>query len=286
MDKSSRFRLIGWNTLLFIICQAAAIKIASLGKAFLETRGVESPELAWWHFLLMVFGALVFFLILLRLKLEVIFKIFFAVLIIWGGVILFSLFLPVYLAFLPAIALLLLWIFYSRVWVNDLILVNGMVIFGLVFGLCFSPWAVLIILVAMSIYDVYAVHKGKFMQKIVDGMMKSGAIFGFLIPIAKTSDFLASTKEASDDISNVLAGGEREKFSLLGGGDIAFSILMVVSVFADYGLKASLVVAAFGLVGLFLMYGIFILRKWRPMAALPPIALSLIAGFLVVYFLL
>ncbi len=286
MDKSSRFRLIGWNTLLFIICQTAAIKIASLGKVFLETRGVEFPELAWWHFLLMVFGALVFFLILLRLKLEVIFKIFFAVLVIWGGVILFSLFLPVYLAFLPAIALLLLWIFYSWVWVNDLILINGMVIFGLVFGLCFSPWAVLIILVAISIYDIYAVHKGKFMQKLVGGMIKSGTIFGFLIPIAKTSDFLAPIKEASDDIFNVLAGGERERFSLLGGGDVAFSILMTVSVFVHYGLLGSLLVAGFGLVGSWTMYAIFILRKGRPMAALPPIAFFLIIGFLIVRFVL
>ncbi len=286
MDWKTKLKLVGWNTLLFLVCQASALKISSLGRDFLETRGVDFPDMAWWHFLLFVFGAVIIFLILIRLKLEIIFKILFIVLIIWGGFILFSLLLPFYAAVLLTLVLVFLWLFYCKILIHDLIFINGIVIFGIVFGFCFSPLAVAIILIIMSAFDLYAVHKGKYMQKMVGGMMKYGAVFGCIVPIAKISDFFAPLKEAVEDLSNVLAGGERERFSMLGGGDIAYSILMVISVLCHYGLQASLLVVGCGLVGSWAMYAIFILRKGRPMAALPPIAFFLIIGFLIVRFVL
>ena len=74
--------------------------------------------------------------------------------------------------------------------------------------------------------------------------------------------------------------GER-RFSILGGGDIAFPLLVSAASFFAFGLTPALIVASCGLAGLLGAYAIqAVWLKGKPMPALPPIAFFSIIGFL------
>jgi presenilin-like A22 family membrane protease len=76
-------------------------------------------------------------------------------------------------------------------------------------------------------------------------------------------------------------------FSLLGGGDIGFPLVFVVSVFFAYGFSSAVIVAGGAFAGLIFAYLLQIfLLKGKPLPALPPICFLAILGFLGVYFLL
>jgi len=67
----------------------------------------------------------------------------------------------------------------------------------------------------------------------------------------------------------------------LGGGDIAFPVLLVSSTYFGYGLPSALLIAGLTLVGLIGAYWIqAVFLKGRPMPALPPIAVMALAGIL------
>ena len=77
---------------------------------------------------------------------------------------------------------------------------------------------------------------------------------------------------------------ERE-FSILGGGDIGFPLLLIITVFFSYGLADSLSLAPFSLIGLAAVYWIqAVFLKGKPVPALPPITIACLIGFLFVYF--
>jgi presenilin-like A22 family membrane protease len=73
---------------------------------------------------------------------------------------------------------------------------------------------------------------------------------------------------------------ERE-YSILGGGDIGFPLMLSVSVFFGPGLADAVLVGVFALMGLMAAFLIQMLwLKGKPMPALPPIAGLSLIGFL------
>jgi presenilin-like A22 family membrane protease len=73
------------------------------------------------------------------------------------------------------------------------------------------------------------------------------------------------------------------KYSILGGGDIGFPLLLSSSVYFAYGFNNALLVAMFsllGLVGAYMIQATFL--KGKPMPALPPIAVLSLVGLLIV----
>lgn len=144
---------------------------------------------------------------------------------------------------------------------------------GSLLGLAISPRTAVIIMVALSFYDIIAVYVTGHMVKMAKTMMESGAIFGFIIP-SRMSGFLSHKREAQTQVG---AGGQ---FMILGSGDIGLPVILASSV-AKYSLNGAIIVAVFSLAGLFLTHLIFVNQKERkPMAALPPIATMAIIGYL------
>jgi len=140
---------------------------------------------------------------------------------------------------------------------------------GTVLGLNLTPLMVVSFLVLFSIYDFIAVYKTKHMIKMAKEMMTVGVILGFIAP-SKLADLKIPLRK-------VKMGG---KFLILGGGDVVFPMLLVVSLLPQ-GLFHSLIVAFFALIGLFFSFLIFISQKVRaPIPALPPIALLSLLGYL------
>ena len=87
------------------------------------------------------------------------------------------------------------------------------------------------------------------------------------------------------DIDLMEDESSERNYSLLGGGDIGFPLILIVTVFFTYGVASSLLLAAFTLIGLGSVYGIQkVFLKGKPVAALPPMTIAGLIGFLIVYF--
>jgi presenilin-like A22 family membrane protease len=153
---------------------------------------------------------------------------------------------------------------------------------GALFGLILSPWTAVAFMLVISVYDVLSVRWG-YMLWMVKRLSQSEALPAFVIP-RRISMWRLNLREAG--LKKLLEEGPTEReFSVLGGGDIGFPLILVVSVFFVYGFTSSIIVAAFSLLGLISAFLIQLLFfQGKPMPALPPIALVSIIGFLIVYF--
>ncbi len=203
----------------------------------------------------------------------VIFKSLFALVIFLGGISVLVLWFGD-LSLVLITLLIIGWLKYPSPLLHNLCLILAMAGLGATLGLSLTPQMIVVFLVLFSIYDFIAVYKTKHMIKMAKEMIKGGAILGFVVP-QKFSDFTLSLKE-------VKVGG---KFLILGGGDVVFPLLLVVSLLPQ-SIFASLIIAFFALIGLIFSFLIFISQKIHaPIPALPPIALFSILGYLLVILL-
>jgi presenilin-like A22 family membrane protease len=250
---------------------------------FLEQQQVILPEVSIELPLIYFLGAVVLLGLVLFLipvsKLTIVFKMIFVLLFAWGIFIVLGFSLPMIATSLIAVGAALLWFFWPRVWLHNLLLIIALAGMGTVFGFMLAPWTALIFMVVISIYDVLAVRFG-YMLWMAKKLSQLETLPAFILPrdIAGWNLNLKEVKLTEDEPS------ERD-FSILGGGDIGFPLLLVVSVFFAYGVTRSLVLAVFSLLGIAAAYWIqaFFL-KGKPMAALPPITFACLVGFLIVYF--
>ena len=136
----------------------------------------------------------------------------------------------------------------------------------------------------VAVYDFLAVRFG-YMMWMVKKLSQSDSLPAFIIPKTK-SNWNQNLKSKS--VHTIIEGEAAERdYSILGGGDIGFPLILMVSVYANYGFSNSLIVAAFSLVGLisaFVIQSLFL--KGKPMPALPPIAVSSLIGLLIVLYVI
>ena len=202
----------------------------------------------------------------------------------WGAFIAMWLSLPLIAAIIIAAAGAIGWFVTPRIWLHDLLLILAMVSIGAVFGTLLSPWPVMILLLAASVYDIVAVRFG-YMMWMARKLSQTETLPAFIIPTTLANwnlDLRAS------GVQKLLEGEAAEReFSILGGGDIGFPFILVVSIFSRYSLGDSLAVAAFALAGLFAAYLIQrLFLEGKPMPALPPISFGGLIGLLIVQFIL
>jgi presenilin-like A22 family membrane protease len=278
-----------WSGLFFVLGVAATLYISSRVKVFLEANPQFTPPqvsagvpLAYFLGAALVLG-IVLFLIPVS-KLRWVMKILFAGLYAWGMFVVLALSLHAILAAIIAVAVSLVWLLSPRVWLHNLVMLFALVSVGAVFGRMLSPWTVLILLAVLSVYDILSVHFG-YMLWLAGKLSESDTLPAFVIP-KHQSNWNLRLKGGGFKRLLQAPWGERE-FSILGGGDIGFPLLLIASVFLNYRLVESLVVAAAALLGLISAYAIqrFFL-KGKPMPALPPICLASLVGFLVVFFII
>jgi presenilin-like A22 family membrane protease len=216
----------------------------------------------------------VFFLIFIVKRfnlLSLIFFRFFLTIVIFAGTqAILALWLSPLISTLAAVLLLGLFWFFNNVFLQDLIMVLTFAGIGAILGISLAPETVILILVILSFYDIIAVYKTRHMVKLAEAMMQSRAIFGFVIP--------SSFEGFRERMIRVSPG---EQFMILGSGDVILPLLLSASLVRN-SVAQSVIIAAFSMLGLFLMHLIFTNQKARrPMAALPPIALAAIIGYLV-----
>jgi presenilin-like A22 family membrane protease len=313
MKRRTRFETLYWIILFFIVAQALTLCIVSREDGFLQTNhiyvppqpspgtvslwpepspatpmpGAEAPTPFWtslgpiliYFFSVVIVLGIALFLIPMS-ALRCVLKIIFAFLFAWGVFIALVFWIPVTIAVIVSVAVGLAWFLVPRVWLHDTAMILAIVSLGAVFGRFISPWTAMILLLVLSVYDIFAVRFG-YMVWLAKKLSESNTLPAFFFP-RSMSEWKASLKE------NVVARLVQEKpserdFSILGGGDIAFPLLLVSSVFFAYGLTNAILVAGFsfvGLIGAYLIQAVFL--KGKPMAALPPIAVLSLIGILII----
>ena len=203
---------------------------------------------------------------------EIIYKGFFVITCLWGGMTLLNLFMPVFGAVLMMGVLIIWWLQKPKVWLHNILIILGLAGSASFFGLEFSPSVVVVLLLIFSVYDFVAVYKTKHMVVMAREMIEKKVILGFVIP--------KDLKYFNDGLEKVKPGGN---FMILGGGDIVFPSLLAVSIIPQGFLKA-LIIIIFSLCGSLFSYWIFT-REKEPIPALPPIVLFSIIGYLITLFI-
>lgn len=282
MKKKSIHPFLG-SGLILVLSQVLVFFLASREKQFLESNQIVPPEISIELPLIYFFAAVavigIVLFIIPRMALKVFLRIIFIFLFGWGVFVALSFSVPVAGAIAVAALAVLMWTFTPRIWLHNLLMTITLASFGIVFGIFFAPWTAILIMLVISVYDILAVRFG-YMMWMVEKMSVSEAlpafvipktIFGWNIDLRKTNIF---NKESERD------------FSVLGGGDIGFPLLLVVSVFFAHGFNLSLIVGGFSLLGLAAAYWVQLaLFKGKPTPALPPISVLSIIGYLIVYFI-
>lgn len=268
-------RVLGMEGFLFLLTLILGVFSAQRIIKILELTEVSLPKVSLWDFFFyfLLITAFVVFLTLVkrfqRAK-SVVYKSIFVLAVFGGGVMILS----VWLTDIPALIimgfLIYFWFKKPKIYLHNLVIILGLAGAGSLLGLQLTPEIVIILLVVFSIYDFIAVYKTKHMVKMAKEMIKKEVILGFVVSLS-LSDF-------SEKIEKVKPGGQ---FLILGGGDVAFPLLLAASLVRE-SILSSLIVVGFSLLGLFLSFLLFSFQKVRaPIPALPPIALFSVIGYLI-----
>lgn len=226
--------------------------------------------------ILLIFFVAIFFLSRYKKVAHFSFKFFLILIVFSGSQVVLGTFLPSPWDLIVAVIFALIFSRGGNVLIHNLGIIIGIAGIAAVFGLSISVEFGLLLLVALSLYDIVAVYVTKHMVTMARNMIEGGAIFGFLIPF-EFKGFFYDREQAR--------AGLGEKFMILGSGDIGLPLIFISSL-VKISLLSAVITAAFSLLGLFLTHILFVNQaQKRAMAALPPIATMTIIGYLVSLFI-
>ena len=307
--KPAKLNTVYWVLLFFAVAQMLLLLVTSRMDPFLDEKNIYVPTqppvtVSLWPgevtlpngevtevpahsslgpvliYILAAAGVLGITLSLIPLTaLKLILRLLFALLFSWGAFIATVFFLPLPLSIAVAVAFGTFWFLIPLIWLHDLVLILAVNSLGAVFGRFITPWTAMAIILALSIYDILAVHF-RFMLWMADRLSQINALPALIIP-RKYSEWSLNLKRQGKKVIEVNPAGR--EYSILGGGDIAFPCLLTASVYFARGLGPGAIIAVLGSLGLVSVYAIqAIFLKGKPMPALPPIALFTLVGLLII----
>ena len=309
MKVTRRLHHVYLSLLILVLAQALALIVAAREDPFLASKNFEPPVqppnvvIIWPQPVTTPsgevvqvpahssFGPIVIYFLVAALviggvlflipvsKWTLVLRLVFTMLFGWGALIVFGLWLPLVVTLVIAAALAIGWFFVRRVWLHNLAMLLAMIAMGAVFGHLISPWTMMLIILAIAVYDFLAVRFG-YMVWMAEKLSESDNLPAFIIPHT-ISGWGSSLREADVRKLTEISPSERS-YSILGGGDVGFALLIECSVYFARGLNSAILVAIFSLAGLASAYWIqAAFLKGRPMPALPPIAALSLVGLLI-----
>jgi len=144
------------------------------------------------------------------------------------------------------------------------------------FVILFTPLTMIIMLIIISIYDMWAVWHSGIMQKMAKFQIEEVGIFGgFFIPYL--------TKKVKEKIALLKKSKSKKKIkmsiAMLGGGDIIFPIITAGVFLRDTNIYASLAVILGAFLGL--LFLLFFSEKKKFYPAMPFITAGIFLGLLI-----
>ncbi len=287
MIKKLLFAPVTWGCILLITAQIITLIITEREKVFVVVNNFPSPQegiqfpIIYFFASVVVIGLILFFIPVnkLRILLVILFTFIYA----WGIFILLTLFSPLYVSASVALITGIAWYFKPKIWLQNILLLLALVSVGVVFGYLLSPWTAMIFLLIIAVYDFVSVRLGHMMW-MAQKLSESNVLPAFVIPKG-ISNWNLNLK--SSGFKKLFEETGTREYSILGGGDIGFPLLLAVSVFFIYGLVSAIIVSVFSIIGLIGAYLVQLyLLKGKPTPALPTIALASLIGFLLVRYIL
>jgi presenilin-like A22 family membrane protease len=146
-----------------------------------------------------------------------------------------------------------------------------------IFGISLTVLLVIILLVALAIYDAISVYKTKHMIDLADTVMDLKLPVLLVVPKIRHYSLIGETKSLKEKLKE---GEERDAF-FMGLGDVVMPGILVVAVYksVENALPVALSVIIGTLVG-FLILMTFVI-KGKPQAGLPCLCGGAIAGYLI-----
>lgn len=153
------------------------------------------------------------------------------------------------IALVIAIPVSFLKIFQRNMWVHnisELLIYPGI---AAIFVPFLNVWTAVVLLVIISIYDIYAVWHSGIMQKMAKYQIKTLRLFsGFYVPyLGKKERELISKMQKSSKMKNKKV---KVNLAILGGGDVVFPIIMAGVALQAWGLMPALCVTLGATLGL------------------------------------
>ena len=145
------------------------------------------------------------------------------------------------------------------------------------FGISLGVLLVIIVLVALAIYDAISVYKTKHMIELADTVMDLKLPVLLVIPKIRHYSLLKETKRLKEQLK---AGEERDAF-FMGLGDVVMPGILVVATYYNIpnGLPVTIAVLLGTLVGFVIL--MTYVMKGKPQAGLPLLCGGAILGYLV-----
>lgn len=226
--------------------------------------------------------AIVLFFLLTKFKIEFILKLWFFLVIVIALAIAFNSFFPKFqyisiLALALAIPLALIKVFNRNLLVHnstELLIYPGI---AAVFVPLLNIWTIIILLILISLYDMWAVWKSKIMQKMAKYQINTLKIFsGFFVPYL--------SKKQRQQIRNAKKKGLKKKkikvnIAILGGGDVIFPIITAGVMLKTLGLWSAIFVILGAALGLGYLFYFSEKKKFYP--AMPFITAGIFLGMLI-----
>jgi presenilin-like A22 family membrane protease len=186
-----------------------------------------------------------------------------------------------YIAIIFALPLAILKVYKMNLLIHNLTELMIYPSIAAVFVSLLNFWTVIILLVLISLYDMWAVWKSGIMQKMAKYQMKELKIFsGFFIPYISSKLRAKLNKLPKSKLKNKKI---KANVAILGGGDVVFPIIAAGVMLRDFGLWPAIFVIIGAALGL--SYLLFFAEKKKFYPAMPfitaGILLGIVAGVLV-----
>ena len=233
----------------------------------LERPDVE-PRFSIWYIIIAVLIGTLLILLIIKLGKILLWKLWFFLAVVLCLQIAVAAFIPSLFAFL--IALLAGWfkVFKPNIYIHnltELFLYGGLaVIFVPILNVLYG----FILLLALSVYDMYAVWHSKHMIKMAKFQTKSGIFAGLLLPYKRPA----------------LRGPKRKvRMAVLGGGDIGFPLIFAGTVLSSSGFLPALIVSLGATGSLFIL--LLLSQRDRFYPAMPFLTIGCAVGYLATFLL-
>ena len=236
---------------------------------------IERPELEEQTSFIYIIGAVlvgtVILFLLIRFNFGILWKLWYFFAVFLTLVVAFGAFIPHLWAGIVGLGVALWKILRPNIFVHN---ISELFIYGglaAIFVPIMNVFAALMLLILISLYDMYAVWKSKHMIKLAKFQAESKVFAGFYIPYKLPK----RTKK----------GGVKQKVktAILGGGDIGFPLIFAGVVLKEVGLFKTLAIPVFATIALFILLLKSKEEKFYP--AMPFLTVGCLIGYGIVLLL-
>lgn len=223
-----------------------------------------------------------FLFLLMKIKSEIIIKIWFSFVVLIALGIFINIFLPEseyssWIALGIAAPFMFFKVFKRDIYIHNLTELLIYPSIAAVFVPILNLWTIIALLVIISAYDMWAVWHSGVMQKMAKFQMEKVKIFsGFFIPYLSKRMKTKIKKMKKSELKKLRKKGVRARIAILGGGDVIFPIITSGVVLKTFGLIPAVLTILGSLAGLSYLFFFAKEKKFYP--AMPFISAGLFVG--------